>query len=137
MDIEKIKELMELVEKSSFTEFSLTEGEEQITLKKGNGFMDLENEVLAKEIPSLDEQEEEEYIVSPMVGIFYNSPSPEASPYVNVGDVIKVGQPLCIIEAMKSMNEIDSEYDAEIISIIVSNEQKVEYGQPLFKVKRI
>lgn len=137
MDISKIKELLELVENSSLTEFSLREGEDEIHLVK--------NMVVpaAAAIPKMEEKkeepvsEEEDYIMSPMVGTFYNSASPDALQFVNVGDVVKAGEPLCIIEAMKLMNEIDCEFDAEILSIMVSNEQKVEYGQPLFKVKRL
>jgi acetyl-CoA carboxylase biotin carboxyl carrier protein len=74
-------------------------------------------------------------IKSPIVGTFYSSPSPSAAPFVNVGDVVEVGQPLCIIEAMKLMNEIESEAAGEIVRIYVENGQPVEYGQTLFAIR--
>jgi acetyl-CoA carboxylase biotin carboxyl carrier protein len=74
-------------------------------------------------------------IKSPFVGTFYSSPSPGKPIYVKVGDKVKVGQPLCVLEAMKIMNEIDSDMNGEIVEICVDNESLVEYGQPLFKIK--
>ena len=70
-----------------------------------------------------------------MVGTFYASPAPGKPPYVSVGDKVKKGQVLCVIEAMKLMNEIESEFDGEIAEICVKNEDVIEYGQPLFKIK--
>lgn len=140
MDIEKIREIVKIVEESSLTELSLKEGDKEIVLKRelkvGEAPVIISNN---KEIANEEQEEEDEdiYIMSPMVGTFYNSPSPDVKAFVNVGDVVKAGETLCIIEAMKLMNEIDCEYDAEILSIMVSNEQKVEYGQPLFKVKKL
>lgn len=80
---------------------------------------------------------EENYkiVKSPMVGTFYSSSSPEKEAFVKVGDKVKKGQVLCIVEAMKLMNEIESEYDGEIVEICVNNEDVVEYGKPLFKIK--
>jgi acetyl-CoA carboxylase biotin carboxyl carrier protein len=74
-------------------------------------------------------------IKSPFVGTFYSSPSPSKPVYVKVGDKVKVGQPLCVLEAMKIMNEIDSDINGEIVEICVDNESLVEYAQPLFKIK--
>lgn len=74
-------------------------------------------------------------LVSPMVGTFYAAASPEKPPFVKVGDKVKKGQTICIIEAMKLMNEIESEYDGEIVEILVNNEAMVEFGQPLFLVR--
>lgn len=140
MNIKEIKELIEIVEASSLSEFSLKEGNLKINMKKG-GVVSEAGTTVVREIsqPAVqaEEPEEDSYIMSPMVGTFYSSPAPDAVSYVNVGDTVKKGQILCIIEAMKLMNEIECEYDAEIISVMVSNEQKVEYGQPLFKVKKI
>lgn len=140
MNIKEIKELIEIVEASSLSEFSLKEGNLEISMKKGVTVPEA-GATIVREIsrPAVQEEEPEEdtYIMSPMVGTFYSSPAPDAVSYVNVGDTVKKGQTLCIIEAMKLMNEIECEYDAEIISVMVSNEQKVEYGQPLFKVKKI
>ena len=87
----------------------------------------------------VDEEEEDEtlLITAPIVGTFYSSPAPDARAYVYVGDHVKKGQTVCILEAMKLMNEIDVDYDCEIEAILVSNEQKVEYGQPLFRVRKL
>ncbi|MDO4556775.1 MAG: acetyl-CoA carboxylase biotin carboxyl carrier protein [Lachnospiraceae bacterium] len=74
-------------------------------------------------------------MTSPLIGTFYSSPSPEMAAYVKVGDTVKKGQVLGIVEAMKLMNEIESEFDGEITEILVENEQTVEYGQPLFLIK--
>lgn len=74
-------------------------------------------------------------IKSPMVGTFFLSPAPDADPYVKVGSTVKKGQVLCIIEAMKLMNEIESEHDGKIVEILVENAQPVEYNQPLFRIE--
>lgn len=75
-------------------------------------------------------------ITAPMVGVFYRAPAPDAEPYVKVGDLVEPGQPLCIIEAMKLMNEIESEVRGRIVKIFVENAEPVEYGQPLFAVEK-
>lgn len=87
------------------------------------------------EITQLEEKQEYKVIKSPMVGTFFESSSPKEEPFVKVGDKIHKGQVLCIVEAMKLMNEIESEYDGEIVEICVKNEELVEYGMPLFKIK--
>lgn len=74
-------------------------------------------------------------VVSPMVGTFYSAPAPDAAPYVNVGDNVQVGQVLCIIEAMKLMNELQSEHSGKMVEILVKNAQPVEFGQPLFRIE--
>ena len=84
-----------------------------------------------------EEEEEKLFITSPIVGTFYSAPAPDAPAFVKVGDRVKNGQTVCILEAMKIMNEIQSDFDCEIEAVLVSNEQKVEYGQPLFRVKKI
>lgn len=87
-------------------------------------------------IPAIiEEQGSFEFIESPIVGTFYDASSPEANPYVKVGDRVKKGDVVCIIEAMKLMNEIESEVDGEVVEILTKNEGPVEYGQKLFKVK--
>lgn len=78
----------------------------------------------------------EEIVKAPLVGTFYAAPSEEAEPFVREGDTVKKGQVLGIIEAMKLMNEIESEYDGEVEAVLISNEQVVEYGQPLFRIRR-
>jgi acetyl-CoA carboxylase biotin carboxyl carrier protein len=75
------------------------------------------------------------YVTSPFVGTFYRSPSPDTAPFVDVGTRIKKGQVICIVEAMKLMNEIESEIEGSIVQILVENGQAVEYGEPLFKIK--
>jgi acetyl-CoA carboxylase biotin carboxyl carrier protein len=76
------------------------------------------------------------YITSPFVGTFYRSPGPDSAPFVDVGTHVKKGQVLCIVEAMKLMNEIESEVDGTIVQLLVENGQPVEYGEPLFKIKQ-
>lgn len=88
-----------------------------------------------KEEKAVIETENCQVVKSPMVGTFYSSPSPKDEPYVKVGDKVKKGDVLCVIEAMKLMNEIESEFDGEIVEICVKNEDMVEYGTPLFKIK--
>jgi len=78
-----------------------------------------------------------EIIASPMVGTFYASPSPDAPPFVQVGDKVKKGETLCILEAMKIMNELDAEYDCEILEVLVEDGEAVEYDKPLFAVKKL
>jgi len=80
---------------------------------------------------------EGEIITSPMVGTFYQAPSPDSPPYVRVGDKVKKGQTLCIIEAMKIMNELEAEFDCEILEVLVEDGQPVEFDTPLFKVKKL
>ena len=86
---------------------------------------------------AVEEDDEALYITSPIVGTFYSAAAPDVPAFVRVGDHVKNGQTVCILEAMKLMNEIQCEFDCEIEAILVSNEQKVEYGQPLFRVKKL
>jgi acetyl-CoA carboxylase biotin carboxyl carrier protein len=86
---------------------------------------------------TFENTEEYEKVVSPIVGTFYESPSPDADAYVKVGSKIKKGEVIAIIEAMKLMNEIEAEFDMEIVDIVVKNEAMVEYGETIFKVRRV
>lgn len=147
MDLEKIEGLVKIIENSSLTEFSYKDGDVKITMSK------LDNPpVVAAGIPAMapaapaaepaaevpeEEEDEKLFITSPIVGTFYSAPSPDAPAFVKVGDQVKNGQTVCILEAMKLMNEIQSEFDCEIEAVLVSNEQKVEYGQPLFRIKKL
>lgn len=79
----------------------------------------------------------QDVIKSPLIGVFYTSASPDSAPYVTIGKSVKRGEVICIIEAMKVMNEIESDTDGEIIDILVQNGQTVEYGQPLFSVRKV
>lgn len=139
MDLEKIEKLVNIIENSSMLEFSIREGDTQIKMSRcGTVGAPAETAVTVSAPAAVSETDEEEnYITSPIVGTFYSAPSPDAKAYVKVGDVVKAGQTVCILEAMKLMNEIESEFDCEIEAVLVSNEQKVEYGQPLFKVKKL
>jgi len=76
------------------------------------------------------------YVTSPFVGTFYRAPAPEAPPFVDVGQSVRKGQVVCIVEAMKLMNEIESEFDGKILEILVKNAEHVEYGQPLFRIEK-
>ena len=147
MDLEKIEGLVKIIENSSLTEFSIKDGETKITMSKLT-----HPPVIAAGVPAAplaatpqpvaaDEKteaaDEFELILAPIVGTFYSAAAPDVPAYVKVGDHVKAGQTVCILEAMKLMNEIEADYDCEIEAVLVSNEQKVEYGQPLFRVKKL
>lgn len=147
MDLEKIEGLVKIVENSSLTEFSIKDGDTEITMSKLT-----HPPVIAAGVPAapmaaapqpapVEEKAEEaddfELILAPIVGTFYSAAAPDVPAYVKVGDHVKSGQTVCILEAMKLMNEIQADYDCEIEAVLVSNEQKVEYGQPLFRVKKL
>ena len=93
-----------------------------------------ENVQVVKELPK-EKEENCKYVTSPMVGTFYSKPEPTAAPYVEVGTRVKKGDKLCIIEAMKLMNEIESEYDGEIVEVLLKDGEMVDYGKKLFKIK--
>ena len=147
MDLAKIEGLVKIIEESSIKEFTYKEGDIKITMSK----LDHPPVVAAGAAPmpvlppapavaeekEVQAEDEKLFITSPIVGTFYSAPAPDAPAFVKVGDQVKNGQTVCILEAMKLMNEIQSEFDCEIEAVLVSNEQKVEYGQPLFRVKRL
>lgn len=147
MDLEKIEGLVKIIENSSMTEFTYKDEEVKITMSKlehppvvaAGVPMGPQAPVPAAPSPGEEGEEDDEslFITSPIVGTFYSAPSPDAQPFVKIGDRVKNGQTVCILEAMKLMNEIQSDFDCEIEAVLVSNEQKVEYGQPLFRVKRL
>ena len=133
MDLEQIEKLVEIIEKSTLKEITVEEGNLKINLKREN------NSEIQNVQKNIERKTEivESFITSPIVGTFYSAASPETPAFVRVGDTVKKGQPVCIVEAMKLMNEINCDFDCEIEAVLVSNEQKVEYGQPLFRVKKI
>lgn len=147
MDLEKIEGLVKIIENSSLTEFTIKDGDLKITMSKldhppvvaaGAPVMAPQMAAPVTVEGSREEEEEEQlFITSPIVGTFYSAPAPDAPAFVKVGDQVKNGQTVCILEAMKLMNEIQSDFDCEIEAVLVSNEQKVEYGQPLFRVKKL
>lgn len=148
MDLEKIEGLVKIIENSSLKQFTYKDDSVKITLSKldnppvvagGAAFAQPFQAVPApsEKAPEPPEEEEKLFITSPIVGTFYSASAPDIPAYVRVGDRVKRGQTVCILEAMKLMNEIQCEWDCEIEAVLVSNEQKVEYGQPLFRVKRL
>ena len=152
MDIRKVKKLIEMLENSSLNEIVIKEGEESVKLVKSAGFSQAPQMVSALpqviEQPvteqKLSEETNEEIkpktidgksINSPMVGTFYSSPNPGADSFVKVGDKVSEGDVLCIIEAMKMMNEVKSDYNGVIKEILISDAEPVEYGEALFIIE--
>ena len=146
MEYEKIKQLMEDMGNSKLTaiDIDFPDGT-KISMKKEEKQVVVEN-VPAKEMVKMETNEIKEtkieekvqdgnIVKSPMVGTFYSKPSPNSEAYVTVGQKVKKGDVLCIIEAMKLMNEIESEFDGEVVEILVKDEETVEYGKPLFVIK--
>lgn len=144
MDIKQIKSLAEILKANGLSMLEVTEGENKIRLEK-TAYSDIIEQNCSKKVEEtitknvnlpadgVDFNNISE-IKSPIVGIFYSSPSPKSEAFVKIGDKIKKGTVLCIIEAMKLMNEISSDCDGEIVDICAENEQIVEYGQTLFKI---
>jgi acetyl-CoA carboxylase biotin carboxyl carrier protein len=149
MDIRKIKKLIELLEESNLTEIEIVEGEESVHLIRGVQ-MQAEPAVLPQPLvqqgpvataaATANEDQEEpvpegELVLSPMVGTFYGASGPEAQPYVTMGQTVGIGDTLCIIEAMKMFNQIESDVSGTVVAILVENGQPVEYDQPLFVIR--
>ena len=147
MDNDKIKDLIEAVSKSNLTRFEVEEGGLKISMRTDKDSKNIvvaasqtaaatvaEPMVQTAAVPQVEETAGSMVVKSPLVGTFYCAPNVDAKPYVQVGDVVKKGQVLGIVEAMKLMNEIESEFEGEIKEILVENEQMVEYGQPLFVI---
>ena len=146
MDLRKLKKLIDLVQESGISELEITEGEEKVKIVKGGAVVLSHAAPVAAPAPAAAPAAEprpaaaaepapgqEGHVVkAPMVGTFYRSASPDAKPFVEVGDTVKEGQTICVIEAMKLMNEIESDASGTIKAILVENGQPVEYGQALF-----
>jgi acetyl-CoA carboxylase biotin carboxyl carrier protein len=149
MDIRKIKKLIEIIEESDIAEFEITEGEESVRISRYSANAVVAAPVVAAPVaapvavPVLSESQQqpaaEDYaghvVKSPMVGTFYASASPGSKVFVNVGQRVSEGETLCIIEAMKILNQIEAEASGTITKILVENAQAVEYGQPLFVIE--
>lgn len=149
MDIRKIKKLIELVEESGIAELEISEGEEsvrisrnfsgQVTTAMPQMMMQQAAPVAAASVaaaaPAADAAPSGHLMRSPMVGSFYRSSSPEAKPFAEVGQQVNVGDTLCIIEAMKMMNQIESDKAGVIKAILVENGQAVEFDEPLFIIE--
>ena len=156
MDYNLIKKLVKVVEQSDITEFSIQEGDLKIKISK-NGKQQIVNTMLAQPMvaqeniaqpvqqqvavsPSVPEAVDSNSnlheVRSPIVGTFYRSPSPDSDAYVQVGDSVTEGSVLCIVEAMKLMNEIECDASGKIVKILVENATAIEYNQPLFLIEK-
>ena len=154
MDLRKLKKLIDLIEGSGITELEVTEGEEKVRIAKQVPIAAPQAYMLPQQAgvayaPALavgekrersdfddldDDLPEGQIIKSPMVGTFYRAASPENEPFVEVGSVVKAGDTLCIVEAMKLLNEIESECAGTVKAILIENGQPVEFGEPLFVI---
>ena len=145
MEYEQIKKIINDMSQSSLSSLNIEFPDGvKINLTKdtsgnANNIAPVQTMVTTQKAEEKTNQNEEEIsaniVKSPMVGTFYLKPSPDKEDFVKVGDTVKKGQVLCIIEAMKLMNEIESEYDGQIVEICTKNEEMVDYGKPLFKIK--
>ena len=149
MDLRKVKTLIDLVQQSDITELEITEGEERVRISRGSAVVAPQTTAAPLVLPSglttspalaapavAEPLAEPQGFVlkSPMVGSFYRSSSPGGKPYVDVGQTVTAGETVCIIEAMKLLNEIEAGADGVIKEILVENGQPVEYGQPLLVI---
>jgi acetyl-CoA carboxylase biotin carboxyl carrier protein len=153
MDIRKVKKLIELLEESGIAEIEIKEGEEAVRISRmptGALASAVAMPVVAQAAPAalapaaatapaapaVDVAANNDHTVqAPMVGTFYAAPAPGAQAFVQIGDEVKVGQVLCIIEAMKMMNQIESDRAGKVVSVLVQNGDPVEFGQPLFAIR--
>ena len=151
MDLRKLKTLIELVEASGIAELEISEGEERVRITRTAASVQQAQhslppapaavttvaavaEPIAPTTPATPSVQEGHIVKSPMVGTFYRSPSPGAKQFVDIGQSVNAGDTLCIIEAMKLLNEIDADHSGVIKAILVENGQPVEFGQPLFVI---
>jgi acetyl-CoA carboxylase biotin carboxyl carrier protein len=153
MDLRKLKKLIDLVEASGIAELEITEGEEKVRISRSTS--STQTQVAGAALPAPQPSSpaaatapprgaaaaaaailpEGHVVKSPMVGTFYRSSAPGASPFVEIGQAVKAGETLCIIEAMKLLNEIESDKSGTIKAVLVENGQPVEYGEPLFVIE--
>ncbi len=147
MNWDDIKKVFRMIKNTDITEFHYEKDGQKITVKRGG--VDLYSEspvlpertaagvhkkILKEEVPAETEDHRLFTVTSPIVGTFYSAPSPDDPPFVEIGAEVRKGQVLCIIEAMKLMNEIESEVDGILARVLVENSQPVEYGEPLFLI---
>ena len=147
MNVQDLQKVLQLVEKFNLTEFGLEEKDLKLSVKRGSlpvvstlPTVPVSTPTVAPSAPSgtsAGTKAEENVLVikAPMVGAFYVAPSPESEPYVKVGSAVRPETTVCILEAMKVMNEVRAECSGEILEVLVKNGAPVEYGQPLFKVR--
>ncbi|MEX0959143.1 MAG: acetyl-CoA carboxylase biotin carboxyl carrier protein [Burkholderiales bacterium] len=149
MDLRKLKKLIDLVQESGIAELEITEGEEKVRISRSGSSVQAASNLpqlaapvasppvaaeAAPAAPGAPAEPEGHTVKSPMVGTFYRSPSPGANVFVEVGQTVNAGDTLCIIEAMKLLNEIEADVGGTVKAILVENGQPVEYGQPLFLI---
>ncbi len=150
MNLKEIKDLIKVFNSSSLSKLKVENGDFGLTLEKGGSApaaaapaqTAAPAPAAQAAAPAKSESEKSVpdnavYITSPMVGTFYRAPSPDSPPFVKVGDSVSKGQPLCILEAMKIMNELEAEFDCKILEILVEDGQPVEYDMPLFLVEKV
>jgi len=151
MDVRKIKKLIELIQTSDIAELEIKEGEESVRISRNSSTPVVTTAPIMQapvaappaapatgmdhSAPAEAEKPSGETIDAPMVGTYYSSASPTSSPFISVGQTVSVGDTLCIIEAMKMLNQIESDKSGVIKEILVENEQPVEFGQPLFVIE--
>lgn len=145
MNLKELKDLIALLQGTDINELEIERAGSRIRIKRGKGLTQPEAETeremaefpkreAVKKVGEVPETERLITVTSPIVGTFYRAFSPEAKPFVDEGDRVKKGQVLCIIEAMKLMNEIESEVDGKVVKIFIENGHPVEYGEPLFLI---
>jgi len=137
-ELAEIRRLIRLVQRTGIGELELSSGGRTVRISAASGVPVVAPGDAARE-PAADGQKTEHLVAvtSPMVGTFYRAPAPDADPYVEVGTVVDVGQTICIVEAMKLMNEIESEIHGRVVKILVENSQPVEFGQKLFLLEPV
>ena len=144
MDIRKIKTLIEMLEESNFNEIEVSQGEESVRISKSSNQNNFVNNAPLNNDTNINSSSNEvkdnhelrgNLVTSPIVGTFYRKPSPDKEPFVKVGDIVNKGDVLCIIEAMKMMNEIKSDFDGKVLSIEVDDAQPVEFGQTIIVIE--
>ena len=140
MEIDDLKELIALLENTVITELQIEKDGTKVKIRRQTLLSPLDTSKKAPLIVEKTQEPEEETqrlvtVTSPIVGTFYRSPSPDAPPFVDAGTRVKKGQVICIIEAMKLMNEIESETEGVVVRALVDNGQPVEYGEPLFIIE--
>ncbi len=141
MELEDLKGLIELLKETDITELQIEKNDVKVKIKRDKllSSIELSKPVVPQEkhAETLEEPQRLITVTSPIVGTFYRASSPEAEPFIEAGARVKKGQVLCIIEAMKLMNEIESEAEGVVVRILVENGQSVEYGEPLFLIEPV
>lgn len=136
MEMDHLIKLIETVSQSGLSRFEYEESGVRIHMEKPDNMQAGIVPVQTETMQQMPEETEDQVVACPLVGIFYEAPEEGAEAFVKVGDPVKKGQTLAIVEAMKLMNEIESEYDGIVSEVLVKNGQAVEFGQPLFRIRQ-